>query len=131
MKDRRHRSAGGSGVLRAVPQGQAGVQAGVSDKFLDNEAKTVVIVMTSGPATRGRCATPFYLGALLASMDAEVTIFFTMAEGPRSREAHDVEPPGPGIRGEDQLRRPGVDRRDTSVSNYDYDTVTTTTTYYY
>jgi predicted peroxiredoxin len=54
------------------------VQARVSDKFLDHEAKTVVIVMTSGPSTRGRCATPFYLGALLASMDAEVTIFFTM-----------------------------------------------------
>jgi len=44
----------------------------------DAEDKTVVIVMTSGPATPQRCATPFYLGALLASMDAEVHVFFTM-----------------------------------------------------
>ena len=53
-----------------------------SPKYLDHEAKTVVIVMSSGPSQRGRCATPFYLGALLASMDADVTIFFTM-EGVR------------------------------------------------
>ena len=49
---------------------------------MEHDAKTVVIVMTSGPSSPGRCATPFYLGALLASMDAEVTIFFTM-EGVR------------------------------------------------
>ena len=48
------------------------------DHYLDNEAQTVVIVMTSGPTTPHRCATPFYLGAILASMDAEVSIFFTM-----------------------------------------------------
>ncbi|HEX6828905.1 MAG TPA: DsrE family protein [Burkholderiales bacterium] len=42
----------------------------------------VVIVMTSGPGARQRCATPFFIGALLASMDARVTIFFTM-EGVR------------------------------------------------
>ncbi len=46
--------------------------------YLDNEAKSVVIVMTSGPSTPGRCATPFYMGAILASMDADVRIFFTM-----------------------------------------------------
>ena len=40
--------------------------------------KSVVIVMTSGPSNPHRCATPFYLGSLLASMDAEVRIFFTM-----------------------------------------------------
>jgi hypothetical protein len=51
-------------------------------QYIDHEAKTVVIVMTSGPSTPRRCATPFYLGALLASMDADVTIFFTM-EGVR------------------------------------------------
>jgi predicted peroxiredoxin len=51
-------------------------------EYLDNEAKTVVIVMTSGPSTPQRCATPFYMGAILASMDAEVKIFFTM-EGVR------------------------------------------------
>ena len=52
------------------------------DRYLDHEEKTVVIVMTSGPSAASRCATPFYLGALLASMDAQVTIFFTM-EGVR------------------------------------------------
>lgn len=47
--------------------------------YLDDvEDKTVVIVMTSGPGTPQRCATPFYLGALLASMDADVHVFFTM-----------------------------------------------------
>lgn len=48
------------------------------DHYLDHGEKTVVIVMTSGPSTPHRCATPFYLGALLASMDADVKIFFTM-----------------------------------------------------
>ena len=46
--------------------------------YLDNEEKSVVIVMTSGPSAPHRCATPFYLGSLLASMDADVKIFFTM-----------------------------------------------------
>ncbi|MCZ7565222.1 MAG: DsrE family protein [Burkholderiales bacterium] len=46
--------------------------------FVDHDAQTVVIVMTSGPSTPQRCATPFYIGALLAAMDAQVTIFFTM-----------------------------------------------------
>lgn len=54
-------------------------------RYLDQEAKTVVIVMTSGPSAASRCATPFYLGALLASMDAQVTMFFTM-EGVRLLE---------------------------------------------
>jgi len=53
-----------------------------SDYYLDNEEKSVVIIMTSGPSTPHRCATPFYLGAILASMDADVNIFFTM-EGVR------------------------------------------------
>ena len=47
-------------------------------KYIDTEEKTVLIVMTSGPSTPHRCATPFYLGAILASMDARVRIFFTM-----------------------------------------------------
>jgi predicted peroxiredoxin len=47
-------------------------------RYLEHEAKSVVIVMTSGPSTRHRCATPFYMGAILASMDADVKIFFTM-----------------------------------------------------
>lgn len=50
--------------------------------YLDNAEKSVVIVMTSGPSTPHRCATPFYMGAILASMDAQVTIFLTM-EGVR------------------------------------------------
>ncbi|HKK05538.1 MAG TPA: DsrE family protein [Gammaproteobacteria bacterium] len=53
-----------------------------SNYYLDNEEKSVVIIMTSGPSTPHRCATPFYLGAILASMDADVNIFFTM-EGVR------------------------------------------------
>lgn len=48
------------------------------DHYLDNDEKTVLIVMTSGPSTPHRCATPFYLGAILAAMDADVRIFFTM-----------------------------------------------------
>jgi len=47
--------------------------------------KSVVIVMTSGPSTPHRCATPFYVGALLASMDADVIIYLTM-EGVRLAE---------------------------------------------
>ena len=46
--------------------------------YLDNEEKSVVIVMTSGPSTPHRCATPFYISAVLASMDADVSIFLTM-----------------------------------------------------
>lgn len=50
--------------------------------YLDNDEQTVVIMMTSGPSTPNRCATPFYLGSILAAMDVEVHIFFTM-EGVR------------------------------------------------
>jgi predicted peroxiredoxin len=50
--------------------------------YVDHEEKSVVIVMTSGPSARHRCATPFFLAALLASMDADVKFFFTM-EGVR------------------------------------------------
>ena len=50
-----------------------------ADVYLDDEREqTVVFIVTSGPNTPQRCATPFYLGALLASMDAQVHIFFTM-----------------------------------------------------
>lgn len=44
----------------------------------DESEQTVVILMTHGPSAPERCATPFYLGAILASMDAEVKIFLTM-----------------------------------------------------
>jgi len=52
------------------------------EHYVDHAEKSVVIVMTSGPSTPHRCATPFYIGAILAAMDAQVTIFFTM-EGVR------------------------------------------------
>ncbi|OYV78381.1 MAG: sulfur reduction protein DsrE [Chromatiales bacterium 21-64-14] len=51
----------------------------------DDGDKVVVIIMTSGPSSPQRCATPFYLGSLLAAMDAEVHVFFTM-EGVRLME---------------------------------------------
>lgn len=50
----------------------------MSEHYLDHEEKKVVIMMTSGPSTPHRCATPFYLGAILASMDAQVDLFLTM-----------------------------------------------------
>jgi predicted peroxiredoxin len=37
-----------------------------------------VIVMTSGPSQPERCATPFFMAALFAAMDADVTVYFTM-----------------------------------------------------
>lgn len=48
----------------------------------DRGEKTVVIVMTSGPSTPHRCATPFFMAMLLAAMDAQVSLFLTM-EGVR------------------------------------------------
>jgi len=53
-----------------------------TDFYIDNDEQTVLIIMTSGPSTPSRCATPFFLGSILAAMDAEVRIFFTM-EGVR------------------------------------------------
>lgn len=50
----------------------------MAEQLLDTGEKSVLIVMTSGPSTPARCATPFYMGAILASMDAKVSIFFTM-----------------------------------------------------
>jgi len=48
----------------------------------DPEDQLVIFLMTSGPSTPQRCATPFYLGSLLSAMDCDVKIFFTM-EGVR------------------------------------------------
>lgn len=53
-----------------------------SQHYLDNDEQSVLIIMTSGPSTPARCATPFFLGSILAAMDADVRIFFTM-EGVR------------------------------------------------
>lgn len=38
----------------------------------------VLIVMTSGPDTPRRCATPFFFASLAAAMDYDVTMFFTI-----------------------------------------------------
>lgn len=38
----------------------------------------ILIIMTSGPDTPRRCATPFFFATLAAAMDYEVTMFFTI-----------------------------------------------------
>jgi predicted peroxiredoxin len=38
----------------------------------------ILIVMTSGPDTPRRCATPFFFATLAAAMEYEVTMFFTI-----------------------------------------------------
>lgn len=38
----------------------------------------VVILMTSGPKTPWRCASPFYIASLMSANEAEVEIFFNM-----------------------------------------------------
>ncbi len=40
--------------------------------------KKIVILMTSGPRTPWRCASPFYIAALMAANDADVEMFFNM-----------------------------------------------------
>lgn len=38
----------------------------------------VMIIMTSGPDTPRRCATPFFFATLAAAMEYEATMFFTI-----------------------------------------------------
>jgi len=38
----------------------------------------ILIMMTSGPDTPRRCATPFFMATLAAAMDYDVTMFFTI-----------------------------------------------------
>lgn len=38
----------------------------------------ILIIMTSGPDTPRRCATPFFLATLATVMEHEVTMFFTI-----------------------------------------------------
>lgn len=38
----------------------------------------VMIIMTSGPDTPHRCATPFFFASLAVAMENEVTMFFTI-----------------------------------------------------
>jgi predicted peroxiredoxin len=45
------------------------------------DADKVLIVMSSGPDTPRRCATPFFMATLAAAMDYEVTMFFTIDGG--------------------------------------------------
>jgi len=42
------------------------------------DEERVLIVMTSGPDTPRRCATPFFMATLAAAMDYEVDMFFTV-----------------------------------------------------
>jgi uncharacterized protein len=38
----------------------------------------VMIIMTSGPDTPRRCATPFFFATLAAAMEYDITMFFTI-----------------------------------------------------
>jgi predicted peroxiredoxin len=38
----------------------------------------ILIIMTSGPDTPHRCATPFFFATLAVAMDYDVTMFFTI-----------------------------------------------------
>ncbi len=42
------------------------------------EEDKILIMMTSGPDTPRRCATPFFMATLAAAMDYDVTMFFTI-----------------------------------------------------
>ncbi|OIO55213.1 MAG: sulfur reduction protein DsrE [Alphaproteobacteria bacterium CG_4_10_14_0_2_um_filter_63_37] len=42
------------------------------------EEQKVVVIVTSGPSTPHRCATPFFIASILAAMDNEVAVFLTM-----------------------------------------------------
>ena len=48
----------------------------------DNGDSSVLYVMTHGAESPERCATPFFLAASAAAMDADVSIYFTM-NGPQ------------------------------------------------
>jgi predicted peroxiredoxin len=48
----------------------------------DNGDASVLYVMTHGTESPERCATPFFLAASAAAMDADVSIYFTM-NGPQ------------------------------------------------
>ena len=42
------------------------------------DEEKVLIIMTSGPETPRRCATPFFFATLAAAMEYDVTMFFTI-----------------------------------------------------
>ena len=56
-----------------------GAGVGLSDHRKNSMAdSSVLIIMTSGPDTPRRCATPFFFASLAAAMENEVTMFFTI-----------------------------------------------------
>ena len=62
----------------------------------DNGDSSVLYVMTHGTESPERCATPFFLAASAAAMDADVSIYFTM-NGPqllRKGVAEEIGPKG-------------------------------------
>jgi uncharacterized protein len=66
----------------------------------DNGDSSVLYVMTHGTESPERCATPFFLAASAAAMDADVSIYFTM-NGPQLLEKGTAERIGPkGEKGE-------------------------------
>jgi hypothetical protein len=60
----------------------------------DNGDSSVLYVMTHGKESPERCATPFFLAASAAAMDADVSIYFTM-NGPQLLERGVAEQIGP------------------------------------
>ena len=60
----------------------------------DNGDASVLYVMTHGTESPERCATPFFLAASAAAMDADVSIYFTM-NGPQLLERGVAEQIGP------------------------------------
>jgi hypothetical protein len=66
----------------------------------DNGDSSVLYVMTHGTESPERCATPFFLAASAAAMDADVSIYFTM-NGPQLLQKGVAEEIGPkGEQGE-------------------------------
>lgn len=65
----------------------------------EGESK-ILYVQTHGVSDPGRCATPFFLAASAAAMDAEVMIYFTMY-GPTLLQREVIDKIGPkGDRGQ-------------------------------
>ncbi len=60
----------------------------------DNGDASVLYVMTHGTGSPERCATPFFLAASAAAMDADVSIYFTM-NGPQLLKKGVAEQIGP------------------------------------
>jgi predicted peroxiredoxin len=82
------------GATEQIDERTGQVQAGDSDE------PKVLYVMTHGTDSPERCATPFFLAASAAALDADVSIYFTM-KGPQLLQKGAGERIGPkGERGE-------------------------------